>query len=284
MNQLKTDKRLLILRALTEGNSLRGIARLLDCSFNTVMKLFLEAGEAAEELHDQMVRGLTTQRVQCDEIWSFIQCKRRKTTPEKRKQGHGDIWTWFALCADSRLIISYVVGARDTGGALDLLYDCRERIATERIQVTTDQLNLYLTPMHSAFMGEVDFAQLQKIYGSEVNPPNAAHKYSPAKYMGQRRAVISGNPDPAHVSTSYVERQNLTLRMSNRRFTRLTNAHSKKAFNHARSVSLYTWHYNFCRIQQGLRVTPAMEAGIADRVWELDDLLAFMASREAKSK
>lgn len=282
MNQLTTDKRSLILRALTEGTSIRGTARMVGCSINTVMKMFVEAGQMADELNRQMIKGLETVRIQADEVWSFVGCKRKNASTTQKREGMGDAWTWFALDADTRLIISYVVGERSTDSALELLTQCRERVDSAKVQITTDQWHAYMNPIHTAFLGEADYAQLQKVYGCEPGgAPGSATRYSPAQYMGQRRKVVSGNPDPKHISTSYTERQNLTLRMSNRRFTRLTNAHSKKLENHRLSVALYVWNYNFCRVNASQKTTPAMASRIAGRVWTLADLIEKMDAAPA---
>lgn len=276
MNQLAIDKRTLILRALTEGTSIRGTARMVGCSINTVMSLFLKAGEASDALNAAMIKDLETVRIQADEIWSFVAKKNKRASSPDKRAGMGDAWTWLALDADTRLIIAYVVGARDTGNALELFYQCRERIKTQRVQITTDQFNGYMNPIHAAFLGEADYAQLRKVYGTQVSTPGTAARYSPAQYMGQTRQVISGDPDPKHISTSYSERVNLTLRMSNRRFTRLTNAHSKKLHNHRLSVALYVWNYNFCRVNAALKTTPAITSRCAGRIWTLEDLIEHM--------
>ena len=251
---------------------MRAVSRVMGCSINTVMKLLVDAGTAAAEFDQQMVKGLNTKRLQCDEIWSFVGAKQKNVDFHKKKDRWGDAWTWICLDADSKLIVSHYVGFRDTTSAINVLSDARDRITTERVQITTDQLNVYMNTVHAAFLGEADYAQLHKEYGSEAS---GEKRYSPAQYIGSSKRVISGAPDPNHISTSYIERQNLTIRMSNRRFTRLTNAFSKKLENLAHSVALYAFHYNFCRIHKTLRVTPAIEAGITDHVWELADLLKW---------
>lgn len=275
MNQLACSRRAQILRCLTEGNSLRATSRLVDCSINTVVKMLIEAGEACTKFQDVTLRGLNCQRLQLDEIWSFVGAKDKNATAEKKADGWGDIWTWIAVDGDSKLIPAWFVGQRTSQSAFHFLYDLEQRLSRRDVQITTDGLSLYLNPVNAAFMGRANYAQLQKIYGSEVRPPG---HYSPAQCMGARRAIINGNPDPKHISTSFVERQNLTLRMTNRRFTRLTNAFSKKVENLEHSVALYAMNYNFCRIHQTLRVTPAMEAGIADHVWSMEEVIALIDS------
>lgn len=274
MNKLSTDKRAQILRCLCEGVSMRATARLTDCSINTVVKLLIEAGKACTNFQDKALVRLNCKRLQLDEIWCFVGAKAKNTTAEKKLEGWGDAWTWTALCADTKLIPTWLVGARNAETAYHFLYDLAERLTTDNVQVTTDALNLYLRPIHAAFLGQADYAQLQKIYGQEAT---ARGRYSPAQCMGSRRAVISGNPDQNHVSTSYIERQHMTVRMSNRRFTRLTNAFSKKLANLEHSVALSTMNYNFCRVHQTLRTTPAMAAGIADHIWTMDEVVALIA-------
>jgi IS1 family transposase len=216
---------------------------------------------------------LTVRRLQCDEIWSFVGAKKKNATPEQKAEGWGDVWTWTAIDAETKLCVSYLVGGRDAGWAHDFMQDCASRIDS-RVQVTTDSHRAYLEAVEGAFGMDVDHAMLHKIYGAPSD--EEACRYSPAKCIGCDMKVVIGNPDPKHVSTSYVERQNLTMRMSMRRFTRLTNAFSKKVDNHCAAVALYFMYYNFCRIHQTLRVTPAMEAGLTDHVWMLEELVALL--------
>jgi len=240
---------------------------------NTVVKLLADMGSACAAYHDYYVRNLKVRRLQCDEIWCFVGSKAKNTPFDKRdKDGWGDIWTWVGIDADTKLVVGYLVGGRDAGWALDFMQDCADRIKG-RVQVTTDGHRAYFSAVEGAFGMDVDYAMLQKIYGASDEPEK---RYSPAKCIGCDMKVVSGNPDPKHVSTSYVERQNLTMRMSMRRFTRLTNGFSKKAENHAHAVALHYMHYNFCRVHQTLRVTPAMEAGIADHVWTVEELCALL--------
>jgi len=250
---------------------MRSMSRVADVSINTVSKLLAEAGEACVETHDEHVRNVPAKRVQCDEIWSFCYAKAKsvaaaKSAPEEA----GDVWTWIGIDADSKLIVSYLVGGRDAGYATEFMYGLADRLSN-RVQLTTDGHKAYLEAVDDAFSGRVDYAQLVKIYGAEISAPG---RYSPAPCLGARKRRVSGLPDKAHVSTSYVERQNLTMGMSMRRFTRLTNAFSKKLDNHIFAIALYFAHYNFCRVHKSLRMSPAMAAGITDRLWSMEDIVA----------
>ncbi len=243
---------------------MRAISRLTGVSINTVSKLLVDAGNACAAYHDDAVRGLSSRRIQCDEIWSFTYSKQRNVeTAKAAPEGAGDTWTWTALDADSKLIVSYLVGGRDAGYAHEFMQDVAERLDT-RVQLTTDGHKAYLEAVEGSFAGQVDYAQLIKMYGAV--PEHAKGRYSPAECTGTRKIPVSGYPDMDHASTSHVERQNLTMRMHMRRFTRLTNAFSKKFENHAHMVAIYTVFYNFVKIHQTLRVTPAMEAGLSDTV------------------
>jgi IS1 family transposase len=282
MNKLPTAKRVQILSMLCEGSSMRSISRVVDVSINTVTKLLEDAGRVCAEHHDATVRGVRAKRVQCDEIWAFCYAKQKNVETAKAAPGQaGDVWTWTALDADSKLIVSYLIGGRDAGYANEFMEDVAGRL-TGRVQLTTDGLKAYLDAVEGAFGADVDYAQLVKLYG-EV-PENAKGRYSPADCTGTRKTRVEGKPDPDHISTSYVERQNLTMRMSMRRFTRLTNAFSKKAENHAHMVALYTTWYNFARIHKTLRVAPAMAAGISDRLWSMEDVVALMDARAEAPK
>jgi IS1 family transposase len=241
----------------------------------TVEKLLRDLGTACAAYHDANVRGLKSQRIQCDEIWSFVGAK-AKNVPEEKRGQWGDIWTWTAIDADSKLIVGYRVGQRTAADAYDFMQDVASRLSN-RVQLTTDNLKVYLNAVDYAFGVDIDYAILEKQYGSFVTNGSAAHRYTPAKITSMRVATITGDPDRKHVSTSYVERQNLTMRMHMRRFTRLTNAFSKKIENHAHSVALHFMYYNFCKIHQTLRITPAMEAGLSDHVWTLGQLVALVA-------
>jgi len=272
MNQLSTEKRAAVIAAMVEGNSLRGTARMTGVARMTIEKLLREIGAACARYQDEHLRNLKTRRVQADEIWSFCYAKAKNVTPEIREQhpDAGDIWTWTAIDADSKLVLSFMVGPRNLNTAYAFMEDVASRLAN-RVQLTTDAFTKYLHAVDNAFVGEVDYAQLQKIYSGE---PTA--RYSPPKCVGTKTMAVYGDPNPKHISTSFVERQNLTMRMSMRRFTRLTNAFSKKVEMHAHAVALHFMYYNFCKIHGSLRVTPAMEAGLADRPWEIQDLIALL--------
>lgn len=272
-NKLPLAKRVQILSMLCEGSSMRSISRVADVSINTVSALLVDAGKACAAHHEEAVRNVSAKRVQCDEIWSFCYAKAKnvlaaKAAPEEA----GDVWTWTALDADSKLIVSYLVGGRDAGYAHEFMQDVAARLST-RVQLTTDGHKAYLDAVEGAFGADVDFAQLVKLYG---DAPGPAGRYSPADCTGIRKMRVTGSPDRAHVSTSYVERQNLTMRMSMRRFTRLTNAFSKKAENHTHALALYFTFYNFVRMHKTLRCTPAMAAGISDRLWSMTDVVALI--------
>jgi len=277
MNRLSVADRASILRMLVEGNSLRSASRLADVSLNTVTKLLVDLGAACETIHDQYVRNVHVRRLQADEIWCFVGAKAKNVTPEKKQEGWGDVWTWTGLDADTKLCVSYLVGGRDGGWAKDFMQDCARRIKG-RVQITTDGHKAYLEAVEDAFGADIDYAQLRKIYGA---PSDAEmRRYSPAKCIGADQKVVSGDPDPKHVSTSYVERHNLSMRMGMRRFTRLTNGFSKKVQNHEAMVAIYAVHYNFARIHKTLRITPSMAAGLSDHVWSLEEIV-MMADRYA---
>jgi IS1 family transposase len=271
MNKLPLAKRTQILAMLCEGSSMRSISRVADVSINTVTKLLEQAGEACLALHDETVRDVKASRVQCDEIWSFCHAKQKNVaTAKAAPEGAGDIWTWTAIDADTKLIVSYYVGDRSGESAMVLMDDLRARLAN-RVQITTDGHRAYVEAVEGAFGCDVDYAQLVELYGPTITAPG---RYSPAECTGIKKIRREGNPDIQHVSTSFVERQNLTMRMSMRRFTRLTNAFSKKFDNHVHALSLYFVFYNFCRIHKTLRVSPAMAARITDRLWSLEDVIA----------
>ncbi|MBI4185337.1 MAG: DDE-type integrase/transposase/recombinase [Proteobacteria bacterium] len=273
MNKLPLEKRVQILSLLCEGSSMRAIARVADVSINTVTKLLVDAGLACARFHDEAVRGVKAQRIQCDEIWSFCYAKARNVPAAKSAPDRaGDVWTWTALDSDSKLIVSYLVGARDSEYAMAFMDDLRARLAS-RVQLTTDGLRVYLDAVEEAFGDDIDYAQLVKLYGEA---PEAEKRYSPAECIGARKERVTGNPDREQVSTSHVERSNLSLRMHMRRFTRLTNAHSKKFENHCHMVALYTVWYNFARINSAVRMAPAMAAGISDRLWSMADIVKLI--------
>jgi len=252
---------------------MRSISRIADVSINTVSKLLVEAGEACLILHDETVRNVKASRIQCDEIWSFCYAKDKNVPAAKdAPEGAGDVWTWTAIDADTKLIVSYFVGDRSGQSAIAIMDDLRARLSN-RVQLTTDGHKAYLEAVEGAFGADVDYAQLVKMYGS-VGGKSAEVRYSPAECTGIKKIRREGDPDIKHVSTSIVERQNLTMRMSMRRFTRLTNGFSKKLDNHIHALALYFVFYNFTRIHKTLRMSPAMAAGVTDRLWSLDDVIA----------
>jgi IS1 family transposase len=238
----------------------------------TVLKLLADLGNVCLAYHDEHVRNIHSKRIQCDEIWSFVGAKQKNVSEEKIAQGWGDAWTWTALDADTKLMVSYMVGDRGATTAKVFMEDVASRVAN-RVQITTDGHKVYAEAVECAFGMECDYAMLIKLYGSD----SFDTKYSPGECIGIRTAVLAGNPDPAHISTSFVERQNLTMRMSMRRFTRLTNAFSKKLENHEAAIALHYMHYNFCRIHNTLRVTPAMEAGLTEHVWTIEEIVWLLS-------
>jgi IS1 family transposase len=254
---------------LVEGNSIRATARLTGVCKDAVLKLLRDMGNACSAYHNSTVRNIRTRRVQCDEAWSFCYAKAKNVPEEKKGHRRGSVWTWAAICADSKLIISYLCGGRDAEWACQFMEDLASRVAT-RIQITTDGHRAYAEAVENAFGMDVDYAMLIKLFGAPSDRPDT--RYSPAAYIGTRTGVLSGNPDPRHVSTSYSERMNLNLRMGMRRFTRLTNGFSKKFENHCHMVAIYLMYYNFCRVHQTLRVTPAVESGLSDHVWSVEEL------------
>ena len=273
MNKLPLAKRVQILAMLCEGSSMRSISRVADVSINTVSKLLVEAGEAALAIHDELVRNVRAEHVQCDEIWSFCYAKQKNVRAAKAAPlDAGDVWTWTAIDPASKLIVSYFVGERDAQAATAFMVDLRLR-QKGRSQISTDAHGPYVPAVDHAFGYRTDFAQLVKIY-RELKGRKAEARYSPGECCGTKKLWVSGDPDMDKVCTSHVERQNLTMRMSMRRFTRLTNAFSKKFDNHVHALALYFAFYNFCRIHKSLRVTPAMAAGITDTVWSLEDIVA----------
>jgi len=279
MNKLPLQTRVQILNMLVEGSSMRAIARITGVSTNTVDKLLVDAGTVCAEFHNEHVRGLTTKRVECDEIWSFCYAKQKNVAAAKAAPDEaGDVWTWTAIDADSKLIVSYLVGGRDAEYALEFTDDLRSRLEN-RVQLTSDGHKAYLVAVEESFGGDVDYAQLVKMYGNA--PDGAKGRYSPAECTGAKKVLVSGSPDFGKVSTSYVERQNLTMRMSMRRFTRLTNGFSKKLENHIHALSLYFMSYNFIRIHKTLKTTPAMEAGITSKLWSFEDILQLVDEKEA---
>ncbi|HZZ38651.1 MAG TPA: IS1 family transposase [Acidobacteriaceae bacterium] len=275
MNVLTQDERIRIVSALVEGNSLRAVSRMTGVARNTITKLLVDLGQACMAYHDEHVRNIRVRRLQCDEIWAYVGAKARNVSAAKKEIGWGDVWTWVGLDADTKLVVSYLVGGRGAGWARDFMMDCAVRI-TGNPQITTDAHKPYLKAVEEAFGGDADYAMLHKIFGAPTSEEQ--RRYSPAACIGCDMKTISGVPDPKHVSTSYVERQNLTMRMSMRRFTRLTNGFSKKLENHAYAVALHFMYCNFVRIHQTLRVTPAMEAGLSDHAWEMSALVGLLSN------
>jgi IS1 family transposase len=276
MNVLPIEKRVQIINLLVEGNSMRATSRIADCSINTVTKLLIDVGAACSEYQDKAMRNLTCKRIQCDEIWSFCYCKQKNVAPEHEGVlGHGDVWTWTAIDPVTKLVPSFMVGKRTAEYAEAFINDLASRLAG-RVQLTTDGLKAYVEAVESAFGRDIDFAQLVKIYGSEGQPKSDSRRYSPSEFTGAEKTVKMGDPDMKHVSTSHVERQNLTMRMSMRRFTRLTNGFSKKVENLEHMVALHFMHYNFVRIHKSLHTTPALMAGVADKLWSIADIAALV--------
>jgi IS1 family transposase len=271
MNRLATDKRSAVIAALVEGVSINATCRMTGVAKHTVLKLLKDMGCAAASYHNDHVLNLRVRRVQCDEIWAFVYAKQKNVTMEQMvEKGYGDVWTWTAIDADTKLIISYMLGDRGAPTAQLFIRDLAKRISN-RFQLTTDGHRVYADAVEDAFGADIDYAMLVKLYGASHD--NSESRYSPATCIGCRTGVLAGDPDPDHISTSFVERSNLSMRMGMRRFTRLTNAFSKKLENHGHAVALYFMHYNFCRVHKTLRVTPAMEAGLTDHVWTLDEIV-----------
>ena len=279
-NVLRTEKRAAIVAALVEGSSVRATARMLDVSKDTVAKLSLELGEACIRHMDETLINLPCKRLQVDEVWAFCYAKSKNVPPAKQGVfGYGDLWAFTAVDAETKIIPTFLVGMRDSACATEFMQDLASRLVN-RVQLTTDGHKMYLSAVEDAFGGGVDYAMLDKIYRSTQEE----HRYSPAECIGTEKRCIQGEPDPKHVSTSYIERHNLTLRMSIRRYTRLTNAHSKKLRNHTAALGLFLCFYNFCRIHRTLRVTPCMAAGVTKTVWEIEDLIGLLPAPEPKKR
>jgi IS1 family transposase len=280
MNRLDASRQVQVVKCLCDGMSIRSTIRLTGVAKNTIVKLLCEMGCACASHHHRSVRNLAVRRLQCDEIWSFVGAKKKNATPAQEQEEWGDVWTWTAIDADTKLCVTYLVGDRGKHSAFAFMEDCAPRIVG-RFQITTDQHKPYLAVVEKAFGGAADYAHLQKIYGA---PEPTEARYSPASCIGGEIETVTGVPDPKHVSTSYVERQNLSLRISMRSFTRLTKAFSKKVENHGHAVALYFAYYNFCRIHKTPHITPAMEAGLTNHVWSVEELISLLPKEEAKRR
>jgi IS1 family transposase len=284
MHRLPDTKRAQILTMLCEGSSMRSISRVVDVSINTVDRYLILAGEACAAFHDQTVRDVHSERVQCDEVWSFCGMKEKaaKAKGADRPAGVGDVWTWTAIDADAKLIIAWLVGGRDSGCAYEFMTDVASRLVG-RVQLTTDGHHAYFHTVPEAFGYQVDYAQLVKVYGPD--PREDQRRYSPAQCLGAEKQRVIGNPREEHISTSYIERSNLTLRMANRRFTRLTNAFSKKLENHCHMIALYTVWYNFVKMHKTLKMTPALASNVTDTLWSIEDMVGLVDQHdEAKPR
>jgi IS1 family transposase len=276
----QAEMRSQILHLLCEGNSIRAVARLTGVSKKAVSRLMVDTGQAAAWYQDRVFRNLTCKRIQVDEIWAFVYAKQKNVaTAKKAPANAGDVWTWTAIDADTKLIPSWFVGGRDSDAAIIFMDDLASRLAN-RVQLTSDGHKAYLEAVEGAFGADVDYAQLVKLYGES---PDAEKRYSPAVCIGAHKTRIEGNPDPKHVSTSFAERSNLNVRTHARRFTRLTNAFSKKIENHAHAVALFAMYYNFVRIHKTLRITPAMAAKVTDRLWEIGDVVDVLEAWEGRN-
>jgi len=276
MNKLSTEKRAQVIGCLVEGMSIRATVRITGAAKNTITKLLVDLGRACSEYQDKTLRGLNCQRFECDELWSFCYSK-KKNVPEDLKGifGYGDVWTWTAICSESKLVPSWLVANRSEEAAEVFMQDLASRL-NHRIQLTTDGYRAYAEAVEGAFGYDVDYAMLVKMYGNDGPGDSPERKYSPSNFMNARKQVITGTPNKRNISTSIAERNNLTMRMSMRRFTRLTNGFSKKVENLEAAVALHFMHYNFARIHKSLRVTPAMEAGISDHVWSLEEIAELL--------
>lgn len=279
MNKLSNEQRVRVVACLVEGNSLRSTVRMTGVHRTTIQKLLVELGTACDDYQNDTLLNLPCRRIQCDEIWSFVGCKKCNLTNENRGSGWGDVWTWTAIDPETKLVPPWFVGERSQAAAYAFIDDLRARVGSG-IQITTDGFKEYRFAIAGAFGNDVHYARQIKSF---VSTSEAAGRYSPGRVRGVETVVVRGAPDPAHISTSHAERQNLTMRMSMRRFTRLTNGFSKKVENHKAAVALHFMHYNFCRIHQTLRVTPAMAAGISDHVWEIAELVGLLDRAESRA-
>ena len=283
MNKLSSEKRAAAVRCFVDGVSVRGTCRITGVSKGTVLTLLADLGDVCWQYQHETLRNLPCKKIQADEIWSFVGSKEKNTKPEKKADGWGDAWTWTTICADCKLIPSWIVGPRDAQTGTELMTDLAARLAN-RVQLTTDGHKAYLEAVETAFGSDIDYAMLVKLYGAPEGASKTERKYSPGECCGTRTDAICGTPEPSHVSTSFAERANLTIRMNMRRFTRLTNAFSKKIENLHHALSINFFFYNFIRIHQTLRVTPAMEAGVETKLWTVEMLIALLEAREPDAK
>jgi IS1 family transposase len=276
MNKLSNAKRAQVVRCLVEGNSIRATVRMTGVAKNTISKLLVDLGEACAKHHMEAVVEVPSRRIQCDEIWSFCYSKQKNVPADRRGEfGVGNVWTWTAIDADSKLCVSWLVGNRDADTAREFMEDVAQRLQS-RVQLSTDGNHTYLQAVDLAFGSQIDYAMLIKLYGGQGNAENPETRYSPGECTGIEIKRVTGKPDPKHINTSYVERQNLTMRMSMRRFTRLTNAFSKKVYNLSAAIALHFVYYNFCRVHQTLKTTPAVASGLADHVWTIDEIVGLL--------
>ena len=283
MNSIDNKKRVAVVAALVEGNSIRATSRMTGVSQNTIFKLLADLGMACAEYQDKAFRNLTCKKIQCDEIWSFVGSKAKNVSLDKQGVfGYGDVWTWVSMDAETKLVPCWLVGPRNTEAAMEFIHDLANRLAN-KVQLTTDGHKPYLEAVESAFGGDIQYAQLVKIYGGSQTKQEQI-KYSPAECLGCKKVVVAGDPLLKDVSTSFIERQNLTMRMSMRRFTRLTNGFSKKVENHAHAIALHYMYYNFVRIHRSLRCTPAMAANVTSRLWSIEDIINLLPTPEAKTR
>ena len=274
MNRLDNATRAQVVRCLVEGNSIRATVRMTSVAKNTVAKLLVDLGTACAQYQDEHLRNLPCRRVQCDEIWSFVGAKQKNVSEEQMTEGWGDVWTWTAIDADTKLVPCWMVGQRGLPSAREFIGDLASRLSN-RVQLTVDGHRPYLQAVEETFGADIDFAQLIKVYGASGE---AQTRYSPGQCIGIECNTVTGSPDPKHISTSFVERQNLTMRMSMRRFTRLTNAFSKKLENHMAAIALHFMYYNFARVHQTLRISPAMAAGVTSKLWDIEDIVSLLDS------
>ena len=281
MNSIDNKKRVAVVAAFVEGNSIHATSRMTGVAQNTIFKLLADLGMACAEYQDKAFRNLTCKKIQCDEIWSFVGSKTKNVPEEKQGVfGYGDVWTWVSMDADTKLVPCWIVGPRNTEAAMEFIHDLADRLAN-KVQLTTDGHKPYLEAVEFAFGGDIDYAQLVKIYGGSQTKQEKI-KYSPVDCIGCKKVVVTGNPRGRDVSTSFIERQNLTMRMSMRRFTRLTNGFSKKIENHAHAIALHYMYYNFVRIHKTLRCTPAMAANVTSKLWSIEDIINLLPKSEPK--